>query len=302
MISSIPQGITENRDTDPGKYLWDITTFEKKFQENSGRLFFNTQLRCVMPQTRLGRFHFESFWIGTEDDPNGDHQQTWLDSLGAKQWKSFCKVAGVPFDGQDPEVIMANLVGRQIGGHVERVLSKKDKKHYTNVTKWYAPGSFEPIIDAPTVESAPPVANPAVAPPVTPGVVQQAPPMAQSQVYAPPVPQAAVPMAQPIAQGGVSQQPGYAPPVVTQVPVPTGAPAVPGAVPMPTTTAPQVAQPAVPQAAPVAQPAVVPAMPQVMAESIPCAVCIGQGKTGADAAVLLSDMDAHVTMHANEQA
>ncbi len=273
MLSSIPQGITENRDTEPGKYLWQISTFEEKNQESTGRLFFNTQLRCVMPENRLGRFHFESFWIGTEEDPNADLPQTWLDSMGASQWKSFCKAAGVPFDGQDPKVIMASLINQQIGGHVERVFNKKQQKHYTNVTKWYMPGTFEPVIDAPMVESAPPVASPAVVPPATPGVVQQAPP-------------AVAVVAQPITPGGISQQPGYAPPVA--------APAVPGV--QAGVAVPQVAQPAV------AQPAVAQAVAQVAAESIPCAVCIGQGKTGADANVLLSDMDAHVKMHAGEQA
>lgn len=273
MLSSIPQGITESRDTEPGKYLWQISTFEEKFQEGTGRLFFNTQLRCVMPASRLGRFHFESFWIGTEDDPNGDLPQTWLDSMGASQWKSFCKAAGVPFDGQDPKVIMANLAGKEIGGHVERVFNKKAQKHYTNVTKWYMPGTFEPVIDAPMmVESAPPVASPTVAPPATPRNVPQTPPVGQppvippapQQSYLPPGPQAAV---QP---QGIT--PGVQPSVVV----------------------PQVTQPVVPAVAPV--------VTQPIAESIPCAVCIGQGKIGADAAVLLTDMDKHVLMHANEQA
>lgn len=303
MLSSIPQGITESRDTEPGKYLWQISTFEEKNQEGSGRLFFNTQLRCVMPESRLGRFHFESFWIGTEDDPNGDLPQTWLDSMGASQWKSFCKAAGVPFDGQDPRVIMASLINQQIGGHVERVFSKKAQKHYTNVTKWYMPGTFEPVIDAPMVESAPPVASPAVVPPTTQGSVSQAPPVGQPPIVAPPaqpayappaqLPTTQPPVAQPIVAGGVSQQPGYAPPVVTQVPVPVAGTAVLG-VQQSGVAVPQVAQPA---AVPVAQVA-----PVASADSIPCAVCIGQGKTGADAAVLLSEMDAHVTMHANEQA
>ncbi len=294
MLSTIPQGITESRDTEPGKYLWQIQTFEEKNQEGSGRLFLNTQLRCVMPENRLGRFHFESFWIGTDEDPPADQAATWLDSMGASRLKSFCKAAGVPFDGQDPKVVFASLVNRQVGGHVERVLNKKDNKHYTNVTKWYAPGTFEPVIEIPTADLAPPpVASPTVAPPATQGTVPQGLPAGQAglqpgymidQVPPPAQVQAhAAVQAQPVVQGGVSQQPGYVPPMATPQ-----AAAIPGAQGAPQVAQPQV-QPSVPQVAPVA-----PVQPA--GNTIACAVCVEQNKPNVQ--VLESEMDAHVNLHA----
>ena len=287
MIKVIPQGITEVKETDPGRYVWLVQTFEEKYNEKDQRLFFNSQLRCVMPKEREGRFHFENFWIGIDNDPGGNMNDTWENSMGAAKLFSFSIVAGVPFKGQTPEVFKQMILGKQVGGHVERVWNEKNKKHYTNVTKWLAPGTFDPGIEAVVDNSPAPVASPT---PVSQGIVQQSPPgvQPQQQLYNPQQAygqvgqQPANVVAQQQPQQYVQQQP------VAQQPIPAQNVAVPGAGAAPLVAQPQ--QQVQPQAG-VAQ-----GQPE---EIIACSVCQDMGKGIVN--VPDSQIDSHIAAHAAGQ-
>jgi hypothetical protein len=79
---------------------------------------YTARLRVVEPKRYAGTAIFDTFTIGTEDDPKGRDQETWRTSLGAKKLFRLLKRAGVPAKDGDDEEWMDAAQGQEVCAHV----------------------------------------------------------------------------------------------------------------------------------------------------------------------------------------
>ena len=162
MGRTVPEGIQKFTETEPGNYNAQIVALEERPVSVSGedvkRLTYSLQLKILEPQNRAGRMHFETFWIGTTEDPLAQMDETWQANAG--RLMVMCEAAGVPFVGEDIDNVMARLPGAVVSFTAEKSVSKKPPyKTYVNITKWWPIGSIEPGLhhDERHTEAAPKV-------------------------------------------------------------------------------------------------------------------------------------------------
>ncbi len=190
---------------DVGEYLFGIEEIKEEYTEEGSRLFYIGKYRVIQPTSHAGQLQYERFYIGTDEDPPGNQVATWEDKAG--RLKKCSEAAGVPFTGQNPQVVFQQMLGKQLCG---KVIHKpyKDKKTGdarigANVQMWGTAGSMTPQVQAVDGNSGQPVGAPVGAP---------------AQVAAPapvtvPVPGqgSGTPPVQPPAAGGVPPLPPGAP-------------------------------------------------------------------------------------------
>lgn len=178
----IPQQIDSPfTDFDPGSYRGGIDKMNKTMSK-SNKLMFVGEIRVSEPVEASNRVHFENFVIGTEEDPTAQNPNTWKEKAG--RLKQFCEAAGVPFLGQDPDVVVQELIGKQVDFKVNVRVDRNTGEKRSVVSKWAPKGSFLPEIEltqgkAPTAQPAQQFQQPA------PGFAPQPQGGAQSSQPAP---------------------------------------------------------------------------------------------------------------------
>jgi hypothetical protein len=115
----IPIGIRDPFEMLPmGTLVMEIESLEealigKQGQEKYG---WKANMKVVDPINAAGITHDEAFFIGTDDDPNADNEDTWIKKAG--RLKSFCECIGVVVEGADSDVVSSEAKGRRIVGVV----------------------------------------------------------------------------------------------------------------------------------------------------------------------------------------
>ncbi|MDE2233250.1 MAG: hypothetical protein KGJ90_03935 [Patescibacteria group bacterium] len=117
--------------------------------KKGGKVAIEFQLSVDQPETHRGTLHRHTFWIGSDDDPNGVKAATWLRN-GADLMKML-KEAGVGVAGvhRVKEACLA-AVGQKVGAHSYLKASKKlDPKtgqpypSRVEIGSWWRPGTRE---------------------------------------------------------------------------------------------------------------------------------------------------------------
>lgn len=88
--------------------------------QTPGAKKYTARLRVVEPKKYAGSTVYDTFTIGTEDDPKARDQETWRSSLGAKKLFRLLKRAGVPAKDGDDEEWMDAAQGQEICAHVKK--------------------------------------------------------------------------------------------------------------------------------------------------------------------------------------
>lgn len=81
---------------------------------------YTARVRIVEPKRHAGAAIFDTFTIGSEEDPKAREQQTWDNSFGAKKLFRLLKRAGVPARDGDDEDWMDAAKGQEVCAHVLR--------------------------------------------------------------------------------------------------------------------------------------------------------------------------------------
>ena len=179
----------------PGAYEAVVEEIKEEQTKDGGKLMYTWVHRSVAPVAGLPIYN--RFCIGTDNDPNADDPQTWLESIAAKQMKRAYKAHGIEV-GNDIDEMNAAVVGQSA---VLVIRPQKNNAQYTEVSAIYAVGEKEPGIDAPATAAAtnhkPTAAKPApraATPPVRNPAPVAAKPAPRAAAGAKPTAKAAVPM------------------------------------------------------------------------------------------------------------
>lgn len=204
-----------------GDYLISIEDIEETTSREASKVMFNACYRIMEPAAFENMPIYDTFVIGSNDDPGAQYQETWEKSFGAKRMNQLGKAAQVPLD-RDTDVVIAALRGQQVVATVEEetdtnefmpdgVTPNKYKGNKRNRVRGYYPiGSRIPQVTeqapsvpsgpirraAPRTATAPPAAQPAGPTAVPPRTsVRRAPPAARTTT-----PPSAKPPARPAAK------------------------------------------------------------------------------------------------------
>jgi len=105
---------------------------ESIFEDHTedGRLVFKTRLRVVGPEKYRGQSIFEDYYIGTQEDPSADSDQTWAQSVGWRRFKEFANSFDFEPAVEDFEDLAIMLKGKEFLPYVEPTsfFSKKEGK------------------------------------------------------------------------------------------------------------------------------------------------------------------------------
>ena len=142
----IPQQIDDPfTDLAPGNYRGRIDKVELRVTKTN-KLMYVAEVRISEPREAANRVHFENFVIGTEDDPSAERPETWTKTAG--RMKQFSDAAGVPFLGQDPNVVIMELAGKTLDFKVNTRVDKVTGEKRAQISKWATQGTFQPEIEA----------------------------------------------------------------------------------------------------------------------------------------------------------
>lgn len=167
--------------TPAGTLLMQVTAAEEAWVGKQGEEVYGIVIthHVVEPASHAGVEHKETFFIGINEsakqvqsgklkvDVEANNPETW--QLRASGFKRYMEKHGINIEGADVEVVLAEVVGKQIIGKVHHVASKTLKDDGTpmmnaRVERWFAPGEVECAIAEPTpvaTTAAPTAARPA---------------------------------------------------------------------------------------------------------------------------------------------
>lgn len=190
-IGNIPQQVNDPfTKLDQGSFLF--TCEGVKEGDYEGRMIYDASFRVQQPASHQGQVHYERWWIGSDEDPEALLPDTWTSNGG--KMKKCCEALGVPFLGQNPDMVTQQMIGKQVCGKVtHRQYTNNEGKPATaaNVSQWGQPGTMTPEVigsdngqppaqapmtPAPIPAQAPGVGTPT--PPVAPQAPQQGGPVA----------------------------------------------------------------------------------------------------------------------------
>ena len=145
-------GTIPNQVNDPGTMLeqgFYLVTCEKvEDGDHEGQFLYDASFRVEQPTECRGQVHFERWFIGSDEDPEAVRPETWTQNAG--RMKKCCEAMGIPFTGQNPNVVVQQMFGKQVCMKVthKTSVSKKDGKTYTNarVTQYGQPGTITPEV------------------------------------------------------------------------------------------------------------------------------------------------------------
>ncbi|KKN38542.1 hypothetical protein LCGC14_0752370 [marine sediment metagenome] len=195
-IGTVPNVVNDpSTQIDPGAYVFNCESVKEGDYE--GQLIYDAVFRAQQPVTHLGQTHYERWFIGNEEDPEALLPDTWTKRAG--HMKKCCEAMGVPFLGQNPDMIVQQMVGKQVCAKVVHKASKDGKYTNARVSQWGQPGTMtpevigsdngQPPVQAPAVAAPMPAGTPGVGTPVAPQTGMPASPAGgQSAPAGPPLP------------------------------------------------------------------------------------------------------------------
>jgi hypothetical protein len=200
-IQAIPSEIVDpGSKLDPGNYLFSCEGVKEGDYE--GRFLYDATFRVLQPESHKGQLQYERWWIGSDEDPEAAKPETWSQNAG--RMAQCCDAMSVPMKGQNPDIVVQQMLGKQLCGRVEHkaYTTKAGKSGVgANITRWGIAGSMTPEVFS--GNGQPPLAQ---TPMPMPGAVQAAQPMPPAAPQAPaPIPGAGT--NQPPVQGGPTQTP-----------------------------------------------------------------------------------------------
>ena len=198
-IGNIPNVVNDpSTILDVGSFLFTCEAVKEGDWE--GQILYDASFRVQQPASHQGQLHYEKWFIGSKEDPEALLPDTWTSQAG--KMKKCCESMGVPFLGQNPDLVVQQMIGKQVCGKTVHKQSTKDGVNYTNarVSQWGQPGTMTPEVigadngqpSAPmqTETAAPmPAGTPGVGTPVAPQTGMPASPAGGQPVPAgPPLP------------------------------------------------------------------------------------------------------------------
>ena len=184
-IGNIPQVVNDpSTQIDPGSFLFTCETVKEGDFE--GKLIYDATFRAQQPESHKGQLHYERWWIGSDEDLEALLPDTWTSNAG--RMKKCCDAMGVPFLGQNPDLIVQQMIGKQFCAKIVHAPSKDGKYMNAKVSQYGQPGAMTPeVIGAdngqpPVQASTPmPAGTPGVGTPVAPQTGMPASPVAPQQ-------------------------------------------------------------------------------------------------------------------------
>ena len=143
-IGTIPQVVNDPfTKLDQGSFLFTCEAVKEGDYE--GRMIYDASFRVHQPASHQGQVHYERWWIGSDEDPEALLPDTWTSNGG--KMKKCCEALGVPFLGQNPDMVTQQMIGKQVCGKVaHRQYTNNEGKPATaaNVSQWGQPGTMTP--------------------------------------------------------------------------------------------------------------------------------------------------------------
>lgn len=118
---SSPQDIlwdTERNCAATGLIVFDVMDLEPIESKSSGKLGYALQSKAVEPDAVADQQMFLRLWIGSDDDPQAEKEETWTRTYGGKRFNELleaCQIAKAPMDDDD---IIAAIKGQRFVGSV----------------------------------------------------------------------------------------------------------------------------------------------------------------------------------------
>lgn len=125
--------IPDTDDLPKGKYDFEVKKFEVKGDDDDETQKLRYQLDAVVISE--GPFknshHFQTYWIGTDDDPKAEADDLW-NGRAVRDMKKLFVACGGPF-GSDIDVNVASCVGCKFTGEITTYTKPETGKTYTNL-------------------------------------------------------------------------------------------------------------------------------------------------------------------------
>lgn len=178
MGRTVPSGIKEPFELLPsGCLLIEVSELKEEVFGDNNQLIYRMSGSVVAPEKVAGQAVNETFFIGTEEDPNAENAETWQKRAG--RLKQCVEKAGVAFEGADMDVVCSEMQQRKVLAQVARskepAMKKGQPNPYAgrvraNVKGWLAEGEREPYVDENQLQSDPVGETAAPLAPTTPGM------------------------------------------------------------------------------------------------------------------------------------
>ncbi|HDZ26684.1 hypothetical protein LCGC14_0650290 [marine sediment metagenome] len=189
-IGTIPQVVNDpSSSIDPGIFVFSCESIKEG--DHKDQLIYDSVFRVQEPIAYKGQAHFERWFIGTDKDPEAILPETWTSKAG--HMKKACDAMGVPFLGQNPDMIIQQMVGKLFCAKIVHKQTTKDGVTYTNarVVQYGQHGTMTPEVfvsdngqspvTAPIAPAPLPAGAPGVGTPVAPQTGMPASPAALQQ-------------------------------------------------------------------------------------------------------------------------
>lgn len=155
MGRTVPTGVKEPFEQLPGGTLQMETVRLEEAVKGGDNLFcYVATLKVTAPESAAGQEHQETFFIGTEEDPNAETEDTWIKRAG--RLKQYVEKSGVAFEGADMDVVMSEIQQTSVLALVRQSHEPEMKKGQpnpyagrvrSNVKSWLAVGEREPALE-----------------------------------------------------------------------------------------------------------------------------------------------------------
>ena len=86
---------------DEGYYTLTLRKLEQKNQGDAEFLVVKGQFRVEAPEKFAGQYYFETYFVGSKEDPTAEKAETWNRSFGVKQLKKLLIATGTPKQATD---------------------------------------------------------------------------------------------------------------------------------------------------------------------------------------------------------
>ena len=123
--------------------LYHVKVDELKEIDNNGALAYDLRATVIKPEKHAEEAFFQRLFIGTDDDPQADDDNTQRKSRGLRFIKRLCAVTEVEFD-QDADVMCEELKDKEL--LVRNRQRHKEGEDFNNLVWAFALGDAEPEI------------------------------------------------------------------------------------------------------------------------------------------------------------
>lgn len=133
-----------------GMLLLQIDELVEGTMGDDQKLVYQASGVVLEPEGAAGTPWKETFWIGTDEDPDGQNEATWVARAG--RLKIFCAKVGVEMEGQDMDVVCSEVVGQRVMARSTHSIEPNMKKGQPNqyagrirqgFAAWFTEGEHE---------------------------------------------------------------------------------------------------------------------------------------------------------------